>query len=209
MECTLIIKRKCIEYDKRSLEVESISLDTECILGNACSAQLKISEASNIIIFYGFDDLFDAGDTTTSFKIVESDFINVEGYNHIGDLLTTSYIESVELNGHKIFDISECPSLMRKVKHSLLKKDNEVTTGLDELKELVMKYFTNDAKFVNAEFICNEENKLFLDKTLDFQDELSEELTEIAHEVAQCAVGVLLNEAEKKAIFQSVKKTNK
>lgn len=135
MECTLIIKRKCIEYDKRSLEVESISLDTECILGNARSAQLKISEASNIIIFYGFDDLFDAGDTTTSFKIVESDFINVEGYNRIGGSLTTSYIESVELNGHKIFDISEYPSLMRKVEHGLPKVVGEVDFDIASLYE--------------------------------------------------------------------------
>lgn len=107
MECMLVIKRKFRIYDGNELEVptDTFELETECVCGDVKSPRIEVSELMNKIYIYGFEELLEPNDEIISFEIAERD-------EEVGDHIAV-YIESIELNGRKVFDINECRNLLK------------------------------------------------------------------------------------------------
>ena len=108
MECVLCIKRRIANYDKTG-KVVMTDLHTQCVAGEVETADINVYMNENTIsISGGLEKMLSDVMSSGFFSIVE----------HTQDRRTGEkqklYVESIELNGIKIFDIDDCRGLLKR-----------------------------------------------------------------------------------------------
>lgn len=121
MECVLCIKRRVMVCDDNGKPIKFV-LRTECVGDDVKFAEINVSEEDNAIDICGFEDVLEPFDNIITFSIVEKgeyEYTKVrkqakgEYLEQRKEEYIACYIESVELNGCKVFDIDECRGLLK------------------------------------------------------------------------------------------------
>lgn len=121
MECVLCIKRRVMICDDNGKPIKHV-LRTECVGGEVKTAEINIFEEDNAIVICGFQDILEPFDNMITFNIVEKGehtYTSVlrsgfgERIKQFKEEYNECYIESVELNGCKVFDINDCRGLLK------------------------------------------------------------------------------------------------
>lgn len=122
MECVLCIKRRVMICDDNGKPIKRV-LRTECVGGEVKTAEINVFEKDNAIVICGFQDILEPFDNIITFSIVEKgEYEYTKVYKQAkGEYLEqrkeeyiACYIDSVELNGIKIFDIDDCRGLLKR-----------------------------------------------------------------------------------------------
>ena len=108
MECVLCIKRRIANYDKTG-KVVMTDLHTQCVAGEVETADINVYMNENTISISG-------GREKMLSDFMSSGFFGI--VDHTQDHLTGEkqklYVEAIELNGIKIFDIDDCRGLLKR-----------------------------------------------------------------------------------------------
>ena len=108
MECVLCIKRRIANYDKNG-KVVMTDLHTQCVAGEVETADINVYMNENTIsISGGLEKMLRAVMSSGFFWIVE------HTQDHRTGEKQKLYVESIELNGIKIFDIDDCRGLLKR-----------------------------------------------------------------------------------------------
>ena len=108
MECVLCIKRRLVNYDKTG-KVIATDLLTQCVAGEVEAADIDVYMNENTIsISGGLEKMLSGAMSSGGLWIVD----------RTHDPLTREdrklYVESIELNGIKVFDIDDCRGLLKR-----------------------------------------------------------------------------------------------
>ena len=108
MECVLCIKRRIANYDKTG-KVVMTDLHTQCVAGDVDTADTSVYLNENTIsISGGLEKMLSDVMSSGFFWIVE------HTQDHRTGEKQKLYVESIELNGIKIFDIDDCRGLLKR-----------------------------------------------------------------------------------------------
>ena len=108
MECVLCIKRRLVNYDKTGKV--AMDLHTQCVAGEVEAADVNVYMSENTIsISGGLEKMLSDAMNSGFFWIVE------HTQDHRTGEKQKLYVESIELNGIKIFDIDDCRGLLKRV----------------------------------------------------------------------------------------------
>lgn len=122
MECVLCIKRRYMAFNENGEPTRKFNLSVDCVCGEVEAPQISVFEGSNNIDFYGFDGVAGWFDKITTYKIVdkrEQEYTRVyvradgERREQRKEECVFSYVESITLNGVKVFDINDCRGLLK------------------------------------------------------------------------------------------------
>ena len=109
MECVLCIKRRLVNYDKTG-KVVAPDLRTQCVAGEVEAADINVYMNENTISISGGLEKMLSGDMSSGFL-----WIVDRTYDHRTGETQELYVESIELNGIKIFDIDDWRGLLKRV----------------------------------------------------------------------------------------------
>ena len=108
MECVLCIKRRIANYDKTG-KVVMTDLHTQCVAGEVETADINVYMNENTIsISGGLEKMLSDVMSSGFFWVVENT------QDHPTREKQKLYVESIELNGIKIFDIDDCRGLLKR-----------------------------------------------------------------------------------------------
>ena len=108
MECVLCIKRRIANYDKTG-KVVMTDLHTQCVAGEVETADIKVYMNENTIsISGGLERMLSDAMSSGFLWIVDRTQDHRTGEDQ------ELYVESIELNGIKIFDIDDCRGLLKR-----------------------------------------------------------------------------------------------
>ena len=109
MECVLCIKRRIANYDKTG-KVVMTDLHTQCVAGEVETADINVYMNENTISISGGLEKMLSDDMSSGFL-----WIVDRTQDHRTGEDQELYVESIELNGIKIFDIDDCRGLLKRV----------------------------------------------------------------------------------------------
>ena len=108
MECVLCIKRRLVNYDKTG-KVVAPDLRTQCVAGEVEAADINVYMNENTIsIRGGLEKMLSDAMSSGFLWIVDRTQDHRTGEDQ------ELYVESIELNGIKIFDIDDCRGLLKR-----------------------------------------------------------------------------------------------
>ena len=108
MECVLCIKRRIANYDKTG-KVVMTDLHTQCVAGEVETADINVYMNENTIsISGGLEKMLSDAMSSGFLWIVDRTQDHRTGEDQ------ELYVESIELNGIKIFDIDDCRGLLKR-----------------------------------------------------------------------------------------------
>ena len=109
MECVLCIKRRIANYDKTG-KVVMTDLHTQCVAGEVETADINVYMNENTIsISGGLEKMLSDAMSSGFLWIVDRTQDHRTGEDQ------ELYVESIELNGIKIFDIDDWRGLLKRV----------------------------------------------------------------------------------------------
>lgn len=108
MECVLCIKRRLVNYDKTGKV--AMDLHTQCVAGEVEAADVNVYMSENTISISGGLEKMLSDDMSSGFL-----WIVDRTQDHRTGEDQELYVESIELNGIKIFDIDDCRGLLKRV----------------------------------------------------------------------------------------------
>ena len=107
MECVLCIKRRLVNYDKTGKV--AMDLHTQCVAGEVEAADVNVYMSENTIsISGGLEKMLSDAMSSGFLWIVDRTQDHRTGEDQ------ELYVESIELNGIKIFDIDDCRGLLKR-----------------------------------------------------------------------------------------------
>ena len=108
MECVLCVKRRIVKYDKNG-KVVMTDLHTQCVAGEVETADIEVYMDNNTISISGdLEKMLSDVKSSSFFWIVE------HTYDYRTGEKQKLYVESVELNGCKVFDINDCRGVLKR-----------------------------------------------------------------------------------------------
>lgn len=108
MECVLCIKRRIVNCDKTG-KVVAMDLHTQCVAGEVEAADINVYMNENTIsISGGLEKMLSDAMSSGFLWIVDRTQDHRTGEDQ------EVYVESIELNGIKIFDIDDCRGLLKR-----------------------------------------------------------------------------------------------
>ena len=108
MECVLCIKRRLVNCDKTG-KVVAMDLHTQCVAGEVEVADINVYMNENTIsISGGLEKMLSDAMSSGFLWIVDRTQDHRTGEDQ------EVYVESIELNGIKIFDIDDCRGLLKR-----------------------------------------------------------------------------------------------
>ena len=132
MENILTIKRKHAIYNEQGKRTGGYTVSVECLSGQVSNTEIQVLEDINIVSIQGFGNLKRKYDCSYHENIISYVEKEKEGtpYPPYGEHIEKSfevdtYIETIFLNGHKIFDIEWCSDVWKKRWVTLYKKQGE------------------------------------------------------------------------------------
>ena len=138
MENILTIKRKHAIYNEQGKRTGGYTVSVECLSGQVSNTEIQVLEDINIVSIQGFGNLKRKYDCSYHENIVL--FKERETHTHsyrYGEHIEKSfevdtYIETIFLNGQKIFDIEWCSDVWKKRWVKLYKKQGESEWKLED-----------------------------------------------------------------------------
>ena len=108
MECVLCIKRRLVNCDKTG-KVVAMDLHTQCVAGEVEAADINVYMNENTIsISGGLEKMLSDAMSSGFLWIVDRTQDHRTGEDQ------EVYVETIELNGIKIFDIDDCRGLLKR-----------------------------------------------------------------------------------------------